>query len=71
MEIKAIQNAIGNKLSRLTAKAHGNKLEACTHKRRPALGLFNIYGRIMFKQKRAVHHTIGTIMKAGQRLTVG
>ena len=44
MEIKVKQNLMGNKISRLTAKI--------THKLRPALCLINIYGRIIFKQKK-------------------
>ena len=42
MQIMAIQNAIENKVYSLTAKAHGNNLEACTWKLRLGLGLFNI-----------------------------
>ena len=33
-------------------KPHGKSIEGCTWKLRPALGLFNIYGRIGFKQKK-------------------
>ena len=52
MEINTIQSAIEGKVSSLTAKAHGTSIEGCTRKLRPALGLFNIYGRIVFKQRK-------------------
>ena len=52
METNAIQSAIEGKISRLVAKSHGKSIEGCTQKLRPAIGLFNIYGRIVFKQKK-------------------
>ena len=48
----ALQNAIGIEISRLVTKAHGKSIEGCTQKLRPSLGLFNIYGGIVFKQKK-------------------
>ena len=30
----------------------GKSIEGCIRKLRPALGLFNVYGRIVFKQKK-------------------
>ena len=40
------------KISRLVVMAHGISIEGCTWKLRPTLGLFNIYGRIVFKQRK-------------------
>ena len=54
MEIKVLQNAIEGKISRMVAKYQGKSIEGCTWKLRPALGLFNIYGKIVFKQKRVL-----------------
>ena len=59
MKTKALKNAIEGIISRLVAKAHGNSIEGCTQKLRPALGFFNIYGRIVVKQKDDALHNIG------------
>ena len=52
METIALKNAISINISRLVAKAHRTSIEGFTRKLRPALGLFNIYIRIVFKQSK-------------------
>ena len=44
--------ALSEKISRLAAKTRGRSIDGCTHELRHALGLFNIYGRIPFKQRK-------------------
>ena len=56
MEINALKNAIEGKVNRLKVKADGHNLETGTQKLTPALNLFNIYGRIVFKQRKGCTH---------------
>ena len=60
MELNALKSTIEEKLTRLRVRALGDKPELCMHELRPALNLFNIYGRIVFKKGKGVHITINS-----------
>ena len=56
MERNALKSAIEGKVNRLQMKAYGHNLGIGTQKLRPALNLFNIYGRIVFKERKDCAH---------------
>ena len=56
MELLALKNSIEEKLTRLRVRAFGNRPELGIRELRPALNLFNIYGRIVFKKRKGCAH---------------
>ena len=55
MEVNALKNAIEDKVNRLKVIAFEYKSKMSICELRPALNLFNIYGRILFKNNKVVH----------------
>ena len=56
MELNALKNAIEEKLVRLRVRAFGDKPDLGICELRPALNLFNIYTRIVFKKRKRCAH---------------
>ena len=56
MELNALKNGIQEKLARLRMRAFGDRLDLGIRELRPALNLFNIYGRIVFEKRKGCAH---------------
>ena len=56
MDLNASKNAIKEKLARSRVRAFGDRPDLGIRECRPALNLFNIYGRIVFKKRKGCAH---------------